>query len=68
MAWVLWILYFLVVEFEALLSHKPEGTLSDHIWAWFSMCEYGKLWQLRRLILLSFIAWLSAHLLTGGKF
>jgi len=67
-AWILWIAYFLVVEFDALLTNNIPGTLSDHVWNWFSMKGYGKLWRLRRLLLLSLMAWLSAHFLTAGKF
>ena len=67
-AWIFWIAYFLVVEFEALLTHNPAGTLSEHIWAWLSMKDYGAYWRLRRFILLAFLAWLCAHLLTAGKF
>lgn len=68
LAWILWIAYFLVVEFDALLTGRPAGTLSDHVWDWFSIRNKGALWRLRRFILLSFVAWVSAHFLTGGKF
>jgi type II secretory pathway component PulL len=67
-AWIFWIAYFLVVEFDALLHNDAAGTLSDHIWAWFSMRGYGNYWRLRRFILLAFLAWLAAHILTAGKF
>ncbi len=67
-AWYFWFAYFIVVELDALLTKNYEGTLSDRVWAWFSMQGYGKLWRLRRFILLAFMAWLSAHFLTGGKF
>jgi len=68
-SWLLWFAYFIVVEGDALLRHYGEGdTLSELVWAWFSMRNYGTLWRLRRFILLSFMAWLSAHFLTGGKF
>ena len=67
-AWILWIAYFLIVEFDALLTGNIPGTLSEHVWAWFSMKGYGPLWRLRRFLLLAFMAWLSAHFLTAGKF
>ena len=68
-AWIFWLLYFLVVEFDAILSNDIPGTLSEHIFAWFCMKgQRGKFAHLRRVVLLCFMAWLSAHMVTGGKF
>jgi hypothetical protein len=67
-AWIFWIVYFVIVEGEAIIKHDPDGTLSNHIWDWFSMKGYGPWWKARRFLLLAFMAWLSAHFLTGGKF
>lgn len=30
--WAGWILYFLVVEFWAILDSDPDDTLSEHVW------------------------------------
>lgn len=67
-AWYMWIAYFVVVEGAALLDKRPGDTLSEHVWYWFSMKDQGPSWHIRRVILLTMMAWLSAHFLTGGQF
>ena len=67
-AWLLWILAFAGIEGTALLSKDPAGTLSDHVWSWFSIRSKGTAWRLRRFALLAGLAWLVAHFLTGGRF
>jgi hypothetical protein len=68
-AWILWGIYFVIVEGDAILHNDMPGTLSEHIWAWFCMNgQKEKFAHLRRIILLCFMAWLSAHFITGGKF
>jgi hypothetical protein len=66
--WVLWILWFVVEEGVALATKSTPGTLSYHVWYWFSIKGHSEFWRLRRFLLLAFLAWLSAHFLTGGKF
>ncbi len=73
--WLLWIAAFLGIEGVALFNSKPGDTLSEHVWAWFGTQRRKpgeperprSGWtQLRRFTLLAFLAWLSAHFLTGG--
>lgn len=66
--WLAWIAWFLVEEAAAILSKSTPNTLSGHAWYWFSIKGKGPWWRLRRFALLAFLAWLSAHLLTGGRF
>ncbi len=67
-AWVLWIAMFFAIEGPALLHPQMGDTLSEHVWKWFSIKEKSPQWRLRRFVLLSFLAWVSAHFLTGGQF
>lgn len=75
--WLAWMAYFLVLEGWALFNSRPGDTLSEHVWAWFgtqrrrpgeSPREVTGWVRLRRFVLLAFLAWLSAHFLTGGLF
>ena len=72
--WLVWLLFFAVVEGMALFNSKPGDTLSEHVWAWFGT-EWKKGqsprkrsgWtQLRRFALLAFMVWLTVHFITGG--
>lgn len=72
-AW--WVMggWFLVWEGVALSNKKPGDTLSEHVWKYFytyrgSSTRPNALQRLRRFALLAFMAWLSAHFLTGGRF
>jgi hypothetical protein len=74
-AWIGWLAYFTVVEGAALYRSRPGDTLSEHVWMWFGTVRQrpGELvrprsgWtQARRFVLVAFLAWLSAHFLTGG--
>lgn len=66
--WVGWIVAFCVIEGLALVRKRPQDTLSDHVWAWFDIPKHtgptGNV-RVRRVALLSFMAWLSSHFLTG---
>ena len=73
--WLAWIGWFLLVEGMALFNSTPGDTLSEHCWAWFGTRRRRpgeperrrSGWtQLRRVILLSFMVWLTVHFLTGG--
>lgn len=71
--WLVWGLYFLVVEGIALFNSRKGDTLSEHVWAWLGYDERrvgpptGSE-RLRRFLTLAFLAWLVVHLLTGGIF
>lgn len=64
--WGLWLLAFAVAESIALLNERPADTLSEKVWQWFSIKGRGRAWRIRRFTLLSFLAWLAVHFLTGG--
>lgn len=66
--WLVWIGWFLIEEGLSLFRGHTKDTLSGHVWAWFSVNSNGRFGQLRRFALLTFLAWLSAHFLTGGRF
>ncbi len=67
-AWAAWIAAFAVIEGSALLRGKPQDTLSDHVWHWFGIPQHKAplpTLRARRLLLLTALAWLVAHFLTG---
>lgn len=70
-AWLAWIVAFLGIEGRALFNKRQNDTLSEHVWSWFAITAPDKsapMGQARRAVLLMFMAWLSAHFLTGGRF
>lgn len=72
-AWLVWGLYFVVVEGIALFNNVKGDTLSEHVWAWLGYRE-GRVGKprgserLRRYLTLGFLAWLVVHLMSGGLF
>lgn len=70
-AWFAWIAAFGVIEGIALARKRQQDTLSWHVWAWFGIKRHtpppGSL-RIRRLALLTFLAWLAAHFITGDEF
>jgi hypothetical protein len=70
--WIVWGLYFLVVEGTALARRDKGGTLSEHVWDLFGVGQREEApsisLRFRRIALLSFMAWLTVHFLTGGNF
>lgn len=70
-AWLAWLAAFLVIEGTALARGRPQDTLSDHVWAWFAIPRHPAprlSVRERRVLLLSLLAWLAAHFLTGDEF
>jgi hypothetical protein len=67
-AWVMWIVMFLTIEGRALLNKSKDDTFSEFVWRYFSIKDKSSGWRFRRFALLSFLAWLTAHFLSGGKF
>lgn len=60
--WVLWVLSFCAIEFTALLSGHPEGTLSEKIWA---LERLHHAWTFTRFFIAAFCLWLSLHMVLG---
>lgn len=67
-AWVAWIAAFFAIELPAVLNKAKGDSLSEHVWSWASIKGKGTAYKWRRFALLSFLAWLVAHFLTGGFF
>ncbi|WP_067477703.1 hypothetical protein [Actinomadura hibisca] len=65
-AWIFWILMFLAIELPAVVNRRPGDTLSELVWRVFAVRGKPVGWQLRRLALGLGLAWLVAHLATGG--
>lgn len=66
--WLGWLVAFALIEGFALANCKAGDTLSEQVWAWASIKDKGAFWRLRRLALVTLLAWLSLHFLTGGQF
>lgn len=67
-AWILWLVGFVVIEGIAIANSKPGDTLSEHIWRWFSIRDKQPGYRVRRALLSSLLAWLLLHFLSGGRF
>ena len=65
-AWAAWVLAFCVIEARAIRDRRPGGTLSELLWELCSVQEKHKGWRWRRIALLGALAWLAAHLISGG--
>lgn len=66
--WLIWIIFFGVIEGAAVFNKTKGDTLSEHIWKWFSIKSKAKGWRIRRFTLLALLTWLITHFLTGGNF
>lgn len=64
--WLAWLLAFCVIEGIAIFDSQRGNTLSENVWAWFSIKGKGRAWRFRRFVLLSFMAWLTVHFVSGG--
>lgn len=60
-AWLLWLAMFLAIELPAALNKEKGDTLSEHTWKWFAIRGKPEQWQLRRVILGTFLFALGAH-------
>ena len=65
-AWVVWILVFVVIEAVAIADKKKGDTLSEHLWAWFDIKDAEKFYKLKRFAFVSALVWFVMHILTGG--
>lgn len=64
-AWIMWFVFFLVVEGFALFDKDRGDTLSEHIWKWFRINDKPRQWTWRRASLGIFLAWLLVHMVGG---
>ena len=67
-AWLLWIGMFFAIEAPAILNKQKGDTLSEHVWKWFAIKNKGNGYRSRRLVLVTFLVWVSIHFVTGGWF
>ena len=68
--WLAWIAWFFIEEQHALEHGTTADTLSGHVWHWFGTdtTAPGKgTLRLRRIALISFMAWLTVHFVAGGR-
>lgn len=73
LGWIGWGLWFAIEEGWALKTVGTRGTLSYLVWTLGGTRGGpkpgpGPALRARRFALLAFLAWLSAHFLTGGRF
>ena len=61
----MWGAMFVAVEGKALLDKDRGDTLSEHLWAIFSIRDKSSGWLQRRAVLAGALTWLVAHLLFG---
>jgi len=68
-AWVLWILGFLAIEFLAIRDKRQGDTLSEHVWEVIGTKHKGTktiaMW-IARLGLGALFVWLIPHFFTAG--
>lgn len=62
--WIGWLVAFLVIETVAIIRKERGDTLSEHVWAWFSLRKSKK--SLLTYAFAAFWLWLTIHFLTGG--
>lgn len=64
--WAAWGLAFFLIEIPAWLDGHPGGTLSEYVWALFSVRGKGRFWVVRRAILAIALVMLAFHFAHGG--
>ena len=69
LAWILWILGFLGIEYMAIKDKRKGDTLSEHVWKIIGTKHKGSktaaMWAVR-IGLAGLIAWLIPHFFTAG--
>lgn len=69
-AWVFILVWFAVWETIAIVRKRRGDTLSEHVWAWFSLKgrkdKLSRGQAFLRFGFLAFWAWLTIHFLSGG--
>lgn len=61
-AWIIWVLWFLVIEALALIDKDRKDTFSEHVW---TVRDHGG--SLFWFMLAGFLLWLAYHFLFEGK-
>lgn len=64
-AWLVFGVFFVVVETIALIDRRPGDTLSEHLRSWFATRGKPRWWQARRAVLVVFLVWFPVHLFSG---
>ena len=65
--WTVWIAFFCVLEFIAIMWGPPGATLSEHVWKVIGTDADSRsiaTWVARGFVL-ALLAWLIPHMLTG---
>lgn len=60
-AWLTLAILVLIVELIAALNNRSNDTLTQYVYKIFSIKEKGKLWWLRRSLLLAIMVTLTLH-------
>lgn len=65
--WLFWLLFFLVVEGEALFNRRDGDTFSEFTWRLFRVHDRRPTWLVvaGRVLLGTFLLWLLLHLTFG---
>lgn len=67
-AWIVWVLWFIVWEWIAVTNDRPNDTLSEQIWLLIGTgSERSGLNWFFRIGLAAGIAWMIPHFMTGWK-
>lgn len=63
-AWLAWLVAFVLLEAAALVTGRTGPTLSEHVWSWFRVRRgWGQVSvAIPRVALLAFLTWLLLHL------
>lgn len=59
--WIIWGIFFGVIEGAAIISKTPNSTLTSHVVEWASLRNKSKGWIARRGSLIAFFVWLVYH-------
>lgn len=67
-AWLIFGLFFFVVEGAAIITKTPGATLTAHIVKWAALRDKPKGWLVRRGALAVFFGWLVVHFVSRTNF
>ncbi len=67
-AWIFWIVFFMVVEGIAVFNNIPGDTLSEHVWKLIGTNADRSDWTwVWRIGLAGLLIWMIPHFMTGWK-